>query len=525
MNEINDPACIVKAFENTNISILQKDTEYFFKASDVASALEITNVCRTIQNFTDKERVLQKCHTLGGPQDVVFLTSRGVYRLLYSSKKKIAEQFRDWVGDILDDIIFNYSKKLKEQLEEKEKELKEKDTQLKEKERIIEEIENRPETIGFTKQEGYIYLINDNDKKGHYKIGMTNDLNKRVWSLNIGSSTHSLILSKHWKTNDKVASEKLCHYLLEPFKIKSRNEWFYVKNDDELAYMIESIEKCINFINSFPYTENEYIETLNKVNKNITLNTQNRSVSIALQQMKAKSGTCKGASFNKLEQKWESYLTYQGTMYRLGHHATEEDAGTAYNDFALYMNKTHGCQFTLNEIENYKPNPRNIPEENKLYKQSIKISKYKGVRFNKKKYDAHIVYKAKTFYLGRFDDEIDAAKAYNKQALYFNNNFNTKYELNIIDDFETKEENIIELNREKQKNKKQQQRSIYTGVNYSCLTGLWFARITYNNEIYNLGNFDNQIDAAKAYNEKAKELNKKLEQEKKKRRYQLNSII
>ncbi len=180
MNEINDPACIVKAFENTNISILQKDTEYFFKASDVASALEITNVCRTIQNFTDKERVLQKCHTLGGPQDVVFLTSRGVYRLLYSSKKKIAEQFRDWVGDILDDIIFNYSKKLKEQLEEKEKELKEKDTQLKEKERIIEEIENRPETIGFTKQEGYIYLINDNDKKGHYKIGMTNDLNKRV---------------------------------------------------------------------------------------------------------------------------------------------------------------------------------------------------------------------------------------------------------------------------------------------------------------------------------------------------------
>jgi prophage antirepressor-like protein len=37
--------------------------------------------------------------------------------LLYSSKKKIAENFREWVGDILDDIIFNQSKELQNQLE------------------------------------------------------------------------------------------------------------------------------------------------------------------------------------------------------------------------------------------------------------------------------------------------------------------------------------------------------------------------------------------------------------------------
>jgi prophage antirepressor-like protein/Fe-S-cluster formation regulator IscX/YfhJ len=117
-SEITDPNCIVKAFQNNNISIIKdEDNKYYFRGSDVAKALEITNIRSSIQNFRSKEKGVRKCDTLGGPQDIIFLSSHGVYRLLYSSKKKIAENFREWVGDILDDIIFNQSKELQKQLE------------------------------------------------------------------------------------------------------------------------------------------------------------------------------------------------------------------------------------------------------------------------------------------------------------------------------------------------------------------------------------------------------------------------
>jgi prophage antirepressor-like protein/Fe-S-cluster formation regulator IscX/YfhJ len=117
-SEITDPNCIVKAFQNNNISIIKdEDNKYYFRGSDVAKALEITNIRSSIQNFTSKEKGVRKVDTLGGPQDIIFLSSHGVYRLLYSSKKKIAENFREWVGDILDDIIFNQSKELQKQLE------------------------------------------------------------------------------------------------------------------------------------------------------------------------------------------------------------------------------------------------------------------------------------------------------------------------------------------------------------------------------------------------------------------------
>jgi prophage antirepressor-like protein len=104
-----DNNCIVRAFENNSISILQEDINnkkiYYFKASDVAKVLDISHIRSSIQNYDSDEKGVRKVHTLGGDQDVLFLTSQGVYRLLYNSKKDIAKKFRKWVGNILDDII------------------------------------------------------------------------------------------------------------------------------------------------------------------------------------------------------------------------------------------------------------------------------------------------------------------------------------------------------------------------------------------------------------------------------------
>lgn len=59
--EIIDPNCIVKAFENNKVSIIQdNNNKYYFRASDIAKVLEITNIRSSIQNYTDKERGVRK---------------------------------------------------------------------------------------------------------------------------------------------------------------------------------------------------------------------------------------------------------------------------------------------------------------------------------------------------------------------------------------------------------------------------------------------------------------------------------
>jgi hypothetical protein len=128
-----DNNCIIKAFENHPISILQENIRdrkiYYFKASDIGKALD------------DDEQVVRKAYDLRGcEQDTTFLTSQGVYRLLYNSKKPIAKKFRKWAGNILDDIIFNHSKELQKQIEKNQEqllELESKNEQLK-KEKELE---------------------------------------------------------------------------------------------------------------------------------------------------------------------------------------------------------------------------------------------------------------------------------------------------------------------------------------------------------------------------------------------------
>ena len=82
-----DNNCIVKAFENNPIAILHEDINnkkiYYFKESDIGKALGIVNIRSTIQNYDDDERVVRNVYDpQGTPQDTIFLSSQGVYRLL-----------------------------------------------------------------------------------------------------------------------------------------------------------------------------------------------------------------------------------------------------------------------------------------------------------------------------------------------------------------------------------------------------------------------------------------------------------
>jgi prophage antirepressor-like protein len=96
-----------------------------FRASDVALILEISNIRASIKDFNESEKVVHTMSTPGGPQNVLFLTQTGLFRLLFRSKNTIALQVQYWACDVVKELQLNQRKqndmmKLQESLEKME---------------------------------------------------------------------------------------------------------------------------------------------------------------------------------------------------------------------------------------------------------------------------------------------------------------------------------------------------------------------------------------------------------------------
>ena len=113
---------VVKAFNSNQLhtEIVIKGTydEPLFRASDIGEILEIANIRTTIQNFDDTEKVVHSMDTLGGIQQVTFLTEKGLYKVLFKSRKPIAEQFQNWVCEVIKELRLKGSYSLQQQLEQ-----------------------------------------------------------------------------------------------------------------------------------------------------------------------------------------------------------------------------------------------------------------------------------------------------------------------------------------------------------------------------------------------------------------------
>ena len=263
MDKISDASCIVKAFESNNISIIKdENNKELFRASDVANVLEMSHVYRSTQNFTEKERIVQKCNTSGGPQDIIFLTTQGVYRLLYMSKKPIAQKFREWVGDILDDIIFNNSIELTKKLKEKENEillLKEKsNNELEEKEHqlaaalkaVINEDNKKNKLLNRRHQNEekrdviYLYKDNKDESNNLYKIGKTKNIPQREVHYSNMCKNGEVVYIKYCQ--DCTLAEKMIHHTLNYCRWIQNQEWFYISKENA----IKAINKVIELDNN-----------------------------------------------------------------------------------------------------------------------------------------------------------------------------------------------------------------------------------------------------------------------------------
>jgi prophage antirepressor-like protein len=118
---------IIKAFNSnemhTEVVIKGTYEEPLFRASDIGQILDVGNIRSTIQTFNSSEKVVHTMDTLGGSQDVTFLTEKGLYKVLFKSRKPIAEKFQDWVCTVVKEIRLNGKYELEQQLESAKQEI------------------------------------------------------------------------------------------------------------------------------------------------------------------------------------------------------------------------------------------------------------------------------------------------------------------------------------------------------------------------------------------------------------------
>jgi prophage antirepressor-like protein len=223
----NTENLLVKQFNGLNIEVHGTYDEPLFKAKDIGDLLEMRNIREVIKNFNEKQKGVSLTDTPGGRQEVVFLTEQGLYKLLMRSRKKIAEQFQDWVCEVIEEIRRKGKYELEEQIKLKELEL------TKYKEKIYEEIEKT----------GHVYVIK---MDGGYKVGKTKDaVIKRVKGMQT-ANVNNIVIMLDFECSNADLLEKCVHYILERYRCNNNREFF----DCNVEYIIEIVNIVGSVIDS-----------------------------------------------------------------------------------------------------------------------------------------------------------------------------------------------------------------------------------------------------------------------------------
>ncbi len=189
-------------------------------------------------------------------------------------------------------------------------------------------------------------------------------------------------------------------------------------------------------------------------------------------------------------------ITKDEISYRLGTYLTEEEAARAYDTKARELYGTN-AKTNFKEIDDTK-----LTTSYQYSKENITTSKYRGV--SKTKSNTYQVHAGRGNYVGVFETEEEAAKAYDKKAKEL---FGDKAILN----FKENDDNFIieKISRSTScqgKKKRANTSSKHRGVTFIKSSKTYRAGIRKDKIQYNLGTYKTEEEAAKAYDKKALEL-------------------
>ena len=96
-----------RVFEYEGQSVRTKvvDGQAWFAAKDVCTILDITNHRNAVAKLSERQKGVQVMDSPGGPQETLVVNEAGVYKIAFTSHKREAERFTDWVAeDVLPSI-------------------------------------------------------------------------------------------------------------------------------------------------------------------------------------------------------------------------------------------------------------------------------------------------------------------------------------------------------------------------------------------------------------------------------------
>lgn len=91
----------VENWDGYDIRFVGIDNEWYAVASDIAKAMGFKDAHTALRKMPAKYKGRYKVPTPGGSQEATVLNEKGLYRLIMRSNKPKAEEFQDWVFDII----------------------------------------------------------------------------------------------------------------------------------------------------------------------------------------------------------------------------------------------------------------------------------------------------------------------------------------------------------------------------------------------------------------------------------------
>jgi prophage antirepressor-like protein len=186
---------IIKAFQKNeigiNITIKGTHENPLFRASDIGEVLDIGNIRPSIKEFDSTEKdAVSTTDAIGREQETTYLTEKGLYKVLFRSRKPVAKQFTDWVCEVVKEIRVSGKYDLENQLVEKDKEIQ----------KILE-----GDVVDINDYAGkpVVYLIDMKesiDGEKLYRIGNTGDVVERfrTHSLNLKDTKNDIVFKNCW---------------------------------------------------------------------------------------------------------------------------------------------------------------------------------------------------------------------------------------------------------------------------------------------------------------------------------------
>ena len=252
------------------IVIIDNNNFIWFNAKQIGTSLKYKQAKQAIINHVEKSDKIQLKNInisfeMKQQPDSIYINESGLYSLLISSKTAKSKKFIKWLtNDVLPKLrkknIFSSDKDITKLL----KKINELETNNKLLQRDLK-LEKFPEGA-------MVYVIEDQiDDKTYYKIGKTDDMNKRIKIYN----THAL-------HNKKVVHyvELLCPLQLETCVRSMLYKYIYKNRKDyfqcNLNKIIKAFDKCVENQHGGDnklYTITYYNDTLTKIHNIINVST------------------------------------------------------------------------------------------------------------------------------------------------------------------------------------------------------------------------------------------------------------